>query len=938
MRRGALLCLLAVVLSAGGCTRPTPPAAHPRRPSIAGERIPLGKLPPTVIPTRYRIALTVNPTADRFSGHVEIDVRFSEKRRAIFLHGRGLNVLAASVRLNAKHSIPAHYAQADKSGVARLIFVDEVPAGKATLVFDYDAPFGNALSGLYKVVDKGEAYAFTQFESISARQAFPSFDEPGFKTPFQLSVTAPSGDKVVSNMPLQSISHQRGGLMTSLFQWTRPLPTYLLMLAVGPLDVVDAGEIPPNAYRNRPIRIRGIAAHGEGRRLAYALSLTPKVVQALENYFALAFPFPKLDLVAVPNFAASATENAGSITFRERLLLVDTNAPLDQKRSTLAIQAHEISHQWFGDLVTPAWWDDIWLNESFANWMEYKVAQAVRPEQEFDTNSLRNGFDAMDVDELPSARAVRQPVRNADDIANVFDAITYGKGSAVLSMFESFLGEEGFRAAVHAYLVRYANRNATTDNFIDVVATTARTPNQEKVAITIDKNGVITWNGHPVPSMAGLIDQESHMAASASSQQVGGAFHDFLNQPGIPYLRFEVACAGAPLARLVQSAYTPIGTEPRRSSWRIPVCLKDEGGGDRFCRIADRKVSEVLMGATCPSALMPNDQGKGYYRFNLGAVGWHVLIERAPKLTPADQITLLNNLAVAIHAGDAAPADLLLAMHLLAPSARWDVLWTINDLLRRLRIQSLSAADISPYRAFVSLNFAKRFQELGIRSGGTEDTATTLARQWLAALMVSEAHDAPATAELAAAANAFLSGNPSAGPAPEILAEALRAGILTGGADFAKKLLAALESTDSENLRRQIIYAYAGSEDPAVIQNLLSYALTTRMRAGELRYLYEYMSQEQIAQRALWNWYKANYEALLARVSRDGMRGAPAILAQACDASSRDELEAFFRPKVGQLTGIDRALALSEESIARCVAFRQVGAQSVEAAFRSSPR
>jgi len=323
MRRGALLCLLAVVLSMVGCTRPAPPAAHPRRPSIAGERIPLGKLPRTVIPTRYRIALTVNPAADRFSAHVEIDVRFSEKRRAIFLHGRGLNVLAASVRLNARHSIPAHYTQADRSGVARLIFVDEVPAGKATLVFDYDAPFVKTLSGLYKVVDKGEAYAFTQFESISAREAFPCFDEPGFKTPFQLSVTAPSGDRVVSNMPVQSVSRPHGGSTTSLFQWTRPLPTYLLMLAVGPLDVVDAGEIPPSVYRSRPIHLRGIAAHGEGKRLAYALSLTPKVVLALENYFALAFPFPKLDLIAVPNFVAGAMENAGAITFSERLILVD---------------------------------------------------------------------------------------------------------------------------------------------------------------------------------------------------------------------------------------------------------------------------------------------------------------------------------------------------------------------------------------------------------------------------------------------------------------------------------------------------------------------------------------------------------------------------------------------------------------------------------------
>src|SRR5215469_6893709 len=180
--------------------------ARPRSGGVLNEAVPQGQLSRLIIPSRYRISLTIDPRKDGFSGHVEIDVVFKEKRRAIFLHGRDLNVLAASVRLNARHSIAAHYMQIDKSGVARLIFVDEVPAGKATLVFDYEAAFGKTLSGLYKVVDRGEAYAFSQFESISARNAFPSFDEPGFKTPFQISVSAPSADKVVSNTPAQSVS------------------------------------------------------------------------------------------------------------------------------------------------------------------------------------------------------------------------------------------------------------------------------------------------------------------------------------------------------------------------------------------------------------------------------------------------------------------------------------------------------------------------------------------------------------------------------------------------------------------------------------------------------------------------------------------------------------------------------------------------------------
>jgi aminopeptidase N len=935
--KGALFLLLAAILLASGCSRQTAKAPHPSRPSIGGEQIPLGKLPPAVIPLRYRITLTVNPSAERFSGHVEIDVRFSEKRRAIFLHGRGLNVLAASVRLNARHSITAHYAQADKSGVARLIFVDEVPAGKATLVFDYDAPFGKSLSGLYKVVERGDAYAFTQFESISAREAFPCFDEPGFKTPFQLSVIAPSADKVISDVPVQAATRQRaGGTTATLFQWTRPLPTYLMALAVGPLDVVDAGEIPASAYRTHPVHLRGIAARGQGRRLTYALSLTPKIVLALENYFAVAFPFPKLDLIAVPNFAAGAMENAGAITFRERLLLVDANAPLDQKRSSLAVQAHEISHQWLGDLVTPAWWDDVWLNESLANWMEYKTAQSVMPELQFDTNTLRNGFDAMDLDELPGARAVRQPVPTSGDIDNAFDDITYGKGSAILLMFESFLGDDNFRSAMHAYLVKYANRSATADDFIETIATAARVPSDsEKVDITIERTGAITWNSHPVASMAALIDQETHMAASASPQQVANAFHDFISQPAIPYLRFDIACAGAPAARVAQSAYTPIGGQPRRLAWHVPVCLKDEGG-DRFCRIVDRKVSDVLLGASCPIALMPNDQGKGYYRFNLGVSHWHALIERASQLSPANQIALLSNLSAAMYAGDAPPSDLLLAIQKLAPTARWDVLWTIDQTLHRLRLRAVTPTDLPLYRGFVSANFAKRFFALGIRGATADDAATTLARRWLATLMVSEARDVSVITDLASAANAYLAGKPDAAPAPELLGEAMRAGVITGGAPFAAKLMSAFQKTSDENERQLIVYAFAGSDDSSLMGPLLSYALTQGMRTGELRYLYQHFAQEPVAQVTLWAWYKTNYRTLLGRVSRDGMRNAPRLLSEACDASSRDDIETFFRPKVSELTGIARPLELAEESISRCIAFREIGAQSLETALRNA--
>ncbi len=384
-------------------------------------------LPRVAVPLRYRIALRIDPKADRFAGHVEIDVRFLKSRRSLFLHGLNLNMSAVTVKTGeVRHSRRRQRITTRLHGpvVARLIFVDPVPAGEATLVFDYDAPFNTSLDGLYKVVDRGDSYAFTQFESTSARRAFPSFDEPGFKTPFEVTVIAPRGLKVIGNTPVifsAKAAEREQSSPKPRSRLTYPLPTYLVALAVGPLDVVEGGYAPPKKYRSKPLHIRGVTGRGNGRRIAYTLSLTPRIVTALENYFGIGFPFKKLDVVAVPDFAAGAMENAGAITFRERLLLLDHGMHRwNRKRASLTVQAHELAHQWFGDLVSPAWWEDIWLNESFANWAEYKASAAVLPELNFDTDPVRNTMDVMDQDELPSARQIHQPIHNLDDLTNAF--------------------------------------------------------------------------------------------------------------------------------------------------------------------------------------------------------------------------------------------------------------------------------------------------------------------------------------------------------------------------------------------------------------------------------------------------------------------------------------------------------------------------------------
>ncbi|MGC9954372.1 MAG: M1 family aminopeptidase [Rhizomicrobium sp.] len=886
MRRALPVILMALVVALAGCGKSEKKEVHPAR---IAENVPAGPLSRVAVPTRYRLSFIIDPRKNGFTGHDEIDVTFAKPRRILFLHGEGLAVSGVEVRLVSGKTITAHYDQVDGSGVARLVFVDEVPRGRATLIFDYEAKFDRSLSGLYKVVDRGESYAFTQFESVSARRAFPSFDEPGFKTPFEVAVTAPAGDSVIANSEETSVTPAHGGMKRVVFAATKPLPTYLVALAVGPFDIVDGGVIAPDQVRSRPIRLRGITAKGEGAHIRTALSWTPKIVTTLESYFGVAYPYSKLDMLAVPDFAPGAMENAGAITFRERLLLFDAKAPLEQKRDSLLVQAHELTHQWFGDLVTPKWWDDIWLNESFATWMEAKAAASVMPDWQFDSETLRDGFDVMATDELASARQIHQPVRTQDDISDAFDGITYDKGASVLAMFENYLGEDVWRAGIHAYLGKYAFGNATAKDFIDTIARTG---------------------AHP---------------------EIVAAFDSYLDQPGIPLLHVSAQCKAGPHAEIVQSMVAPLGQSVPSRRWQVPICV--ETANAKTCRLLDGS-GPMALGGRCPAWILPNAGGKGYYRFTLDEKGWRALIAAAPRLSPADQITLLENLAAALPTGEASADDLFTLVRVLAPKARWDVLDRISSVLHRLR--ETTGGDLTAYRAFVRKNFNPRLRAVGLAMKPKEKAEITLAREKLARLVVAEGADPLMTAELSAAAHITVAsaGQKTGNLAPDLLDDALRAGLIADP-PFADALARAYETSDDEIFRRTVIYAFSGSDDPVAIGKLL--ALAPRMRIGELRYLYQYMAAEPVARAALWKWFKANYETVAARTATHGMSRAVTILSSACDKDSRAALESFFRPKTGVLQGSSRPLALAEEQIDRCVAFKAAKGPEIVGALKSQP-
>src|SRR3569833_2162243 len=343
IRMRAMALTLAVLLSTAAAAAPTvvvPDASAPK-----------GKLPGTATPTAYRLDFKVLPEADRFSGHDEIDIKVNQPAKSLYLHGRDLSVTSVRALVGGK-IIPAKWTQVDDTGTARLDFARTLPAGKATLKFDYSAPFNDSASGMFHVKVGGKWYSWTQFESIDARAAYPGFDEPGFKTPFTVSVTTHPGYVVVGNAPQTSVTKVAGGLEKHQLEPTKPLPTYLVAVDTGPF-VHKTGMIPPDAERSTPMPYGAVATQAQKDKMDYVMAVTPRIVSLLENYFGEPFPFPKLDQIGTP-IMPGAMENAGAATYGDGIIFLSPGATTGDKQGFGMVVAHELSHQWFGDLVTPA--------------------------------------------------------------------------------------------------------------------------------------------------------------------------------------------------------------------------------------------------------------------------------------------------------------------------------------------------------------------------------------------------------------------------------------------------------------------------------------------------------------------------------------------------------------------------------------------------------
>ncbi len=837
------------------------------------------RLPGTVQPLKYAAELKLIPGQDRFTGAIDIDLNVHQSTSVIWIHAKSLDVQNVSIQTHGK-DFPTLAGPRDNDLVA-LQTQGAIPAGPTRLHISYSGQVSRILTdGLFQQRYDGEWYIFSKFEPITARRAFPCFDEPSFKTPWKLTLHIPNRLHAFSNTPAVSETEESGELKTVLFAESKPLPSYLVALAVGPFDIVDAGKAGANGT---PLRI--IVPRGRANDAVNAAGTTPKLLSLLENYFGIPFPYEKLDQIVVPTTTAwGAMENAGLIAYSQVLLSAPQDDTELRQRARASVMAHEISHQWFGDLVTTAWWDDIWLNEAFASWISRKIINEWRPDWNGKSDAVISQSVAMNSDRLLAARKIRQPIEAPDDIANAFDNITYSKGAAVITMFENYAGPDLFRKGVQQFLKSHAWKNADAADFLSALDL-------------------------------------------ASGRGLSSSFSTFLNQRGVPLLHVNVSCHpdSAPVVRLSQERFLPLGSSgSTAATWKIPVCMKwtNEGTPQQECVLLSKQTDDFPLPETksCPGWLLANANGTGYYRTKYeGGLLDRLFDPGFPELREQEKVSVLQDvqaffaagrldagqsLQTAVRFGSDPSRDVVQATFGFFGTASEAVPVQLRPNLARL-IQSV---------------YSPRAHRLGWIPKIGESRDARLLRPSLLSLVALTGDDRELRAEGARLGRTWLDDRHAVNL--DLAGTALIAATWDGDGALLQRIVAEIKTTKSQRERSTMVTALRYFGDPAIARSVLDLIFASGLEPRELTSLLTPARRE--TRPVIWDFVKQNFERLNARLP--GARGIPfaAVLpltaAGFCNEQRRVEVQSFFEDKIGMLKGGARNLASALENIRLCEA------------------
>jgi len=775
-----------------------------------------GKLPKNVVPINYAIELKPDMVGLTLSGVESVEIEVREATARIVLNAVGTTFDAVTIDGDAQRAEVAQDATAE---TATFTFPQSIAIGRHKLRIAFTSQINKFGTGLFTVdypTDAGTRRMLSsKLEPSDARRIFPCWDEPAFKAIFALQVTVPRNLLAVGNMPVVREEAFGQDLKQVTFAPTPKMSTYLFVLTVGELERITA-EIDG-------VTVGVVATMGKGAKGQFALDSAVKLLAWFNDYFGVRYPLPKLDLIAVPGGFGGAMENWGGITFFESRLLFDPATNADTaRRPIFNIIAHEMAHQWFGDLVTMAWWDNLWLNEGFATWMATKASEQFYPQWQSWLNGYGQKQFALALDARRTSHPIQQAVASESEAMVAFDAITYNKGQALIRMLENYLGEKMFRDGIRKYMADHAYGNTTTADLWQALESVAHKP-------------------------------------------VTGIAASFTEQDGVPLIVAETSCGGAAqrlTLRQDRFVVAPLKTAPLPPrQWQVPVAFGPPGA--KSPEVVLLQGSTEIPAGSCGEAIKVNLGDIGYYRVEYGPASRAALAKSLTQLAPEDRVNFLADSWAMVQAGRAEPPSYLALVETLRADDRrpvWDQVIGTMGALNRL---SRGRAERPALQAYARARLRTVFDRLGWDGSGSGDDDASLLRGSLIRTL-GEFGDEEMIAEAKRRFASFLQD-------PKSLPNALRDSVthlvgLTADAATYDTLLALARKSTVTNERLRYYFAAASARDAALARATLALTLTDEMPgtivSGVIGTVAGSGEQPDLA----WDFVKANFDTLLARL------------------------------------------------------------------------
>jgi aminopeptidase N len=850
--------------------------------SVPSPRLNAQRLPDTVRPEHYTLALTPELKTATFTGVESIDVTVKAPVTSITLNA--IEITFQSVTVNGGGKEQKATISLDKEREqATFTFPETIPAGKASLAIQYSGILNNELRGFYLSKTDRRNYAVTQFEATDARRAFPSFDEPDYKASYDISLTIDSADTAISNSLIASDTPgPASGKHTLKFAPTPKMSTYLVAFLVGDFQCTKGQQ--------DGVEIRVCSTPDKVALTSYGVDVAKYVLHYYNNYFGIAYPLKKLDLIALPDFEAGAMENFGAITYRETALLIDPKtASVGAKKGVASVIAHEMAHQWFGDLVTMKWWDNLWLNEGFATWMSNKPLAAMSPDWNIDQAVVADRESTLNLDSQPTTRAIRAKADTPDEINQMFDGIAYGKASDVLLTVENYLGEETFRKGVHSYLSAHLYGNATAEDFWGAQTATSHKP--------VDK-----------------------------------IMESLVAQPGAPILTFSEPSAGkVEVAQKRFFASPSIEPDPAQK-WTLPVCLKTgEKGHD--CQLLTPSDSSLKVPAG--SLFFANAGGKSYYRSAYSPSSYAALVAKVETaLAPTERISLIGDEWAQVRANKATVGDYLDLMSAVKSDTSADVIESafggINAIAERV---ASTPEERNALGVWIRTNFAPEYAKIGAPSPSDSPNTREL-RAHLFGILGYYGKDPAVLAQAHQIAEKYVAEPASVDATLGHTALVIAA--QNGDATLFDKLQKTFETSANPEVQQGALRLLAQFEDPMLQKRALDYAVSGKVRNQDAAIQFSIPLQITGTRDSSWEYIKNNWEKVQAQFTTASGSYVVGSTGNFCSAEARDDVQKFFSEHRVAASGVTLKHAI--EKIDGCIELRKLQEPNLQKWLASQPK